>query len=95
VPGACHIVFIVRDDTYVASYHTTTGHYAVNDGYFATAGFADAPLQALEASGRAVAQGSGQGLRGDQGGGSRPPLWEPRWQVSVILKLSVTAAIVM
>ena len=92
---AGHIVFVVRDDTYVASYHTTTGRYAVNDGYFATAGFANAPLQALEALGRAVAQGSGQGLRGNRGGGSRPPLWEPCWQVSVILKLLVTAAIVM
>jgi large repetitive protein len=33
--------------TYVASYHTTTGHYAVDDGYFAAAGFANAPLRAL------------------------------------------------
>jgi len=32
--------------TYVASYHTNTGHYAVNGGYFAS-GFDNGPLSAL------------------------------------------------
>ena len=40
-------VAISANTTYVASYHTTAGHYAVNSGYFATAGFANPPLQAL------------------------------------------------
>ncbi len=42
-------VAIAANTTYVASYHTNTGHYAVNEGYFATA-FTNGPLQALASS---------------------------------------------
>ncbi|HEX2971490.1 MAG TPA: DUF4082 domain-containing protein [Tepidisphaeraceae bacterium] len=40
-------VFINANTTYVASYHTNTGHYAVNEGYFAEAGVDGGPLHAL------------------------------------------------
>jgi hypothetical protein len=40
-------VAITANTTYVASYHTTAGHYAVNGGYFATAGVINPPLRAL------------------------------------------------
>jgi Domain of unknown function (DUF4082)/Bacterial Ig-like domain/Glycosyl hydrolases family 16 len=41
-------VAVTANTTYVASYHTTTGNYAVDTQYFATAGFANPPLQALQ-----------------------------------------------
>jgi hypothetical protein len=40
-------VAITASTTYVASYHTPGGHYAVNNAYFATAGADNAPLHAL------------------------------------------------
>jgi len=39
-------VAIVAGTTYVASYHTNTGHYAVDAGYFAVHGYSNAPLTA-------------------------------------------------
>jgi hypothetical protein len=41
-------VAINANTTYVASYHTTVGHYADNVGYFATAGTDAPPLHALQ-----------------------------------------------
>ena len=40
-------VAITAGTVYVASYHTTTGHYAGDNGYFAAAGFDHPPLHAL------------------------------------------------
>ena len=40
-------VAITANTVYVASYHTTAGHYSVNWSYFATAGVNNAPLHAL------------------------------------------------
>ena len=40
-------VAITANTTYVASYHTNTGHYAVTGGYFASAGVDTPPLHAL------------------------------------------------
>ena len=40
-------VAITAGTVYVASYHTTTGHYAGDTGYFAAAGFDHPPLHAL------------------------------------------------
>jgi chitodextrinase len=40
-------VVIRANTTYVASYHTDAGGYAVDQGYFATAGVDNAPLRAL------------------------------------------------
>ena len=39
---------IAANTTYVASYHTDVGHYAVNSAYFATAGVDNSPLHALQ-----------------------------------------------
>ena len=39
-------VAVVAGTTYVASYHTNTGHYAVDSGYFADHGYSNAPLSA-------------------------------------------------
>jgi hypothetical protein len=41
-------VAITANTTYVASYHTNTGQYAVSDSYFAAAGVDNAPLHALK-----------------------------------------------
>jgi hypothetical protein len=41
-------VAISANTTYVASYHTNVGHYAADNGYFASAGFDNAPLHALK-----------------------------------------------
>ena len=41
-------VAISANTTYVASYHTTVGYYAVDEGYFGTGGVANGPLRALE-----------------------------------------------
>ncbi|MGO9598661.1 MAG: DUF4082 domain-containing protein, partial [Isosphaeraceae bacterium] len=41
-------VAIAANTVYVASYHTTVGHYAADANYFATAGYDNAPLHALE-----------------------------------------------
>ena len=38
---------ITANTTYVASYHTMVGSYAVNSGYFSSSGFTNGPLQAL------------------------------------------------
>ena len=40
-------VAITANTTYVASYHTNVGHYAANNGYFASAGVTNGPLTAL------------------------------------------------
>jgi hypothetical protein len=40
-------VSITANTVYVASYHTTAGHYSVNWSYFAAAGVNNAPLHAL------------------------------------------------
>lgn len=40
-------VAIESNTTYVASYHSDTGHYSADNGYFATAGVDNAPLHAL------------------------------------------------
>jgi len=37
---------IAANTTYVASYHATVGHYAVDNGYFATSGVNNSPLRA-------------------------------------------------
>ena len=41
-------VFITANTVYVASYHTNAGGYAINQGYFASAGVDNAPLHALK-----------------------------------------------
>src|SRR5882762_9168794 len=58
------LVAITANTVYVASYHTDVGGYAVDQGYFATTGFDDPPLHALQdgASG-----GNGVFLRGAGG----------------------------
>jgi hypothetical protein len=43
-------VAIVANTIYVASYHSTVGHYSANWNYFATAGANNAPLHALVSS---------------------------------------------
>ena len=43
-------VSIIANTTYVASYHTTTGHYSSNGNYF-TAGVDNPPLHALASAG--------------------------------------------
>src|SRR5262249_8205146 len=40
-------VAVTANTTYVASYHTNTGNYAVNGGYFASVGVDNPPLHAL------------------------------------------------
>ncbi|HSL00487.1 MAG TPA: N,N-dimethylformamidase beta subunit family domain-containing protein [Rubrobacteraceae bacterium] len=40
-------VQITRDTTYIASYHTTVGHYAADSPYFTAGGVDNPPLQAL------------------------------------------------
>ena len=40
-------IAVTANTTYVASYHTNVGHYALNKGYFATSGFDNPPLHAL------------------------------------------------
>ena len=40
-------VAISANTVYVASYHTTTGHYSINTNYFASTGADNAPLHAL------------------------------------------------
>ena len=40
-------VAIKANTVYVASYHTTTGHYSINTNYFASKGADNAPLHAL------------------------------------------------
>ena len=49
--GWQHVAFsspvaVVAGTTYVASYHTNTGHYAVDPGYFVDHGYTNAPLTA-------------------------------------------------
>jgi hypothetical protein len=41
-------LLITANTVYVASYHTDVGGYAVDQGYFATTGFNDPPLHALQ-----------------------------------------------
>jgi len=43
-------VRIKANTTYVASYHTNTGHFAVDDQLFSNAGFDSGPLHALRAA---------------------------------------------
>jgi len=40
-------VAIQANTVYVASYHTTTGHYSINTNHFASTGADNAPLHAL------------------------------------------------
>ena len=40
-------VSITANTVYVASYHTSTGHYSINTNYFASSGVDNAPLHAL------------------------------------------------
>jgi len=40
-------VAVTANTTYVASYHTTVGHYAGDNDYFATTGVTTGPLSAL------------------------------------------------
>ena len=40
-------VSVTANTTYVVSYHTNAGNYAINGGYFAAAGVDNAPLHAL------------------------------------------------
>ena len=40
-------VAIAANTVYVASYHTTTGHYSINTNYFASSGADNAPMHAL------------------------------------------------
>jgi N,N-dimethylformamidase beta subunit-like protein/uncharacterized protein DUF4082/Big-like domain-containing protein len=40
-------VAVIANATYVASYHTTSGHYSASGGYFASAGVDAPPLHAL------------------------------------------------
>ena len=40
-------IAVAARTTYVASYHTDTGHYAASNGFFASAGLDNAPLHAL------------------------------------------------
>ena len=41
-------VQIAANTTYIASYHTTVGHYSDDQGYFATSGVNNPPLHALK-----------------------------------------------
>ncbi len=41
-------VAVTANTVYIASYHTGVGHYALDSGYFASAGFDNPPLHALE-----------------------------------------------
>ncbi len=43
-------VAITANMTYVASYHSTVGHYSADLGFFSTSGVSNAPLQALASS---------------------------------------------
>jgi len=45
---------ITANTTYVASYHTTVGHYAGDQFYFATSNFDNPPLHALASGGNGV-----------------------------------------
>jgi len=49
-------VAVTANTAYVASYHSTVGHYSVDPYYFASTGFDNAPLHAL-ANGSGVANG--------------------------------------
>lgn len=40
-------VAIAADTTYVASYHTTVGHYSADSSYFASSAFSNPPLRAI------------------------------------------------
>jgi hypothetical protein len=60
-------VAINANTTYVASYHTTVGHYSADQGFFATGGVANSPLQALS-NGAA----GGNGVYAYGAGGSFP-----------------------
>jgi hypothetical protein len=54
-------VAIAANTTYVVSYHTNTGHYAADQGYFSSGGFDDGVLHALSS---AAAGGNGVYHRG-------------------------------
>ena len=41
-------IAIAANTTYVVSYHAPSGHYSSSGGYFATTGFSNAPLSALQ-----------------------------------------------
>lgn len=41
-------VAITENTTYIASYHTPSGHYAIDPGYFASTGVDNVPLHALQ-----------------------------------------------
>src|SRR5208337_4709334 len=41
-------VAVTANTVYIASYHADAGHYALDGGYFASAGFDNPPLHALQ-----------------------------------------------
>jgi hypothetical protein len=57
-------VAVTANTTYIVSYHTTSGGYSVNQNYFATAGYDNAPLHALASS---TSGGNGVYLYGSGG----------------------------
>jgi hypothetical protein len=57
-------VLIAANTTYVASYHTDVGGFAIDQNYFASAGVDNAPLHALQSG---VAGGNGVELPGASG----------------------------
>jgi hypothetical protein len=66
-------IAVNANTTYVASYHTTVGHYSVNDGYFSTTGFSRNPLIAPAAgdvAGNGVYRYGAGGFPSDTFGGS-------------------------
>jgi hypothetical protein len=57
-------VAVTTNTTYIVSYHTTSGGYSVNQNYFTTAGYDNAPLHALASS---TSGGNGVYLYGSGG----------------------------
>ncbi len=83
-------VAVTANTTYVASYHTTVGRYAVNSQYFASSGVDNAPLHAL-----ATRVDGGNGVYGYGPSGTFPAKSrnsENYW-VDVVFTTSLTATV--
>jgi len=52
-------VAITANTTYVASYHTTVGHYSADQNFFTTTGVNNAPLEALPGNNGVYVYGPG------------------------------------
>jgi hypothetical protein len=78
-------VQITANTVYVASYHTTKGNYADSPGYFATSGYDNAPLHALQDG---VSGGDGVYLYGT-GGFPNQTYGSTNYWVDVVFKTSL------